>query len=127
MIDRRRCPRTAFASCSTPSPSGPRCRRAVSMRCMASPSSRVGPTIPAMPHMLGARLVPAGRAFCQHGALEQILVTLRAPADEVILDAAQIIAANLGAPLRSIAQCAHCVVERAHIVERHHVTGRGGS
>src|SRR5215472_2307006 len=78
-----------------------------------------------MPHMLSACLACARRASLEHGALEHLLVTLCTPAYEVFLDALQIIAPNLGAALRRVAQCAHPIVECLGIVERHHVAGCG--
>src|SRR6185437_7910513 len=119
MMDSRRCPKMACASCSTPSPSGPRCRRACSILCMPSARAHVSPTIPAIPHILivlqargGAAGVRGDRAF------ENSLVALRAAVDEEILHSREVRKPDGAAALRVIAQAAHRIIEPAQVIER---------
>src|SRR5690348_143776 len=95
-----------------PSPSGPRCVRAVSMRRMPSLRMPGCSMRPAMPHMRSA-LPTAGGSGCarappgghrrpplaQH-ALEDLLVALGASVDEELLDGGAIVGADRRAPLR---------------------------
>src|SRR5215475_1263380 len=123
MIDRRRWPKIALASCSVPSPSGPRCRRAVSMLRMPSNNTDSLPTIPAIPHILW--MLQWGRPGygSSHSAREQLLVSRGAALDEEVLNLGEIVPSDGGAALRPIAQGAHRGVEALQIVQPDHIPG----
>src|SRR5512143_218399 len=117
MMDRRRCPKMALASCSVPSPSGPRWRRAVSMLRMPSVNTEVLPTIPAIPHMLLVLQSCCGGHPIGQDGLEQRFIAFRAALDEKILDLFQVVTRDRGAPLRRVAQGAYRRVESLQVVQ----------
>src|SRR5579872_3167550 len=124
MIDSRRWPKMACASCSMPSPSGPRCRRACIMRCMPSERAHVLPTIPAIPHILILLQARRGAGHVRGDrALEEALVALGAAVDEKILHLGEVGPLDERAALRIRAQSSHGIIERHQVIERDHLAG----
>src|SRR6185437_13863819 len=130
MMERRRWPSTAPASCSTPSPSGPRCVSAASMRRMP-PAPMPGWSMrPAMPHMgsaLPCSRAESGRrarpALAQH-SLEDRLVALGAAVDEELLDGGEVMVADRIALLGRCRELADGRGECLEIIEPHEAAGR---